>query len=99
MARVPSLTTTGTGATTDWIGVGPGEYTLRVRWAGSAGSTRIQERALDSSGAWADVKAPDGTDLDITSNDSLVLPGNADYRLNVTTHTSAATLTATKFTD
>lgn len=99
MARVSSLTTTGTGATTDWLGVGPGEYTLRVRWAGSAGSTRIQERALDSSGEWADVKGPDGGDLDITANDSFVLPGNSEYRLNVTTHTSAATLTATKFKD
>lgn len=99
MARVPSITTTGTGATTDWINTGPGEHVLRVRWAGSPGELTIKERDANSSQAWAGVEGPDGSVITVTGNKSIIVAGETDFRLNATTHTSAATLTKKKFKD
>jgi hypothetical protein len=92
--RVDILTTTATGPTADHIATGPGDQVLSVTWAGSPGSTRIQHRGLGSTLPWIDLKSPSDEDLDITANAAYRVPGNTEYRLNVTTHTSAATLAA-----
>lgn len=99
MARKPIVTTTGTGATDDWVGVSPGEYVASVEWADSPGVAKIQSRALDGSEAWQDLLSPSLDELSIESNISFIVPGNSEYRLNVTTHTSAATLRIRKVRD
>jgi hypothetical protein len=87
-----SLTTTGTGAS-DWFLTDPGDTYLVVAWAGSAGDTAL-EVSHDAT-TWGPVNDAAGA-VQITSDYTCIVPGGLYYRLNVTTHASAATMTKHK---
>ena len=92
MPQVNKLTTTGTGQAADFIRVGPGDHVLEFRWAGSAGDADLQNKSVDSS-TFADTYDSAGV-VNITANKSVRVSGNQDYSVDVTTHTSALTVTA-----
>lgn len=84
-----TVTTTGTGAS-DYIRLRPdGMYAVVVTWAGSAGDADLE--VGDGSNF---VTAEDATGaVNITSGKAVTVVGGMCYRLNVTTHTTAATMT------
>lgn len=93
MAQVQKITTTGTGAAADYISVGPGDHVLEFTWAGSVGDADLQNRATGQGAAFRDTYDSAGV-VNITVNKSVRVSGNQDYSVDVTTHTSALTVTA-----
>ena len=92
MAVVGKVITTGTGVAADSIMAGPGDHVLDITWAGSAGDTGIVSRAPGDT-TWIDVEDASGV-IAITTNASIRVSGNREYTLDVTTHTSAASMKA-----
>lgn len=87
-----SITTTGTGGSDPVTLPSGGDWHLSVTWAGSAGDADLQ---IDCGDGWVDVTDAAGV-VNITANKVVRVGGGSDYRLDVTTHTSAATLTAAR---
>jgi hypothetical protein len=94
MPQVNKITTTGTGQAADFIRVGPGDHVIEFTWAGSAGDADLQNRISSDSGTFRDTYDSAGV-VNITANKSVRVSGNQDYNVDVTTHTSALTVTAT----
>ena len=92
MAQVAKITTTGTGQAADFLRLGPGDHVLEFRWSGSAGDADLQNKSVDSS-TFADTYDSAGV-VNITANKSVRVSGNQDYSVDVTTHTSALSVTA-----
>ena len=92
MALVNKITTTGTGQAADFIRTGPGDHVLEFTWAGSAGDADLQNRSNEQA-AFRDTFDSAGV-VNITANKSVRVSGNQDYSVDVTTHTSALTVTA-----
>ena len=93
MAQATVVTTTGTGQAADWITLPEGDHLLHITWAGSAGDLDVIHRPPQ--GTFRDVYDSDGV-VNITSNKSIRVSGGCDYSVDVNTHTSAATVVATK---
>ena len=94
MAQVSTVVTAGTGQAADWITLPPeGDYVLHITWAGSAGDADLTMRPVG--GTFRDAYDSAGV-VNITANKSVRVSGGCDYSLDVTTHTSAATMVATK---
>lgn len=86
------ITTTGTGGSQE-IDLPPlGDFHLSVKWAGSAGDADLQ---INCGAGWIDVEDSSGV-VNITADKVIRVGGGARYRLDVNTHTSAATLLATQ---
>jgi hypothetical protein len=87
-----TVTTTGTGAS-DHLTLGQGEHVLTIAWAGSAGDADLQVSGDGTT--FIDVlDAPNGSVVNYTANGAVRVAGGMRYRLDVNTHTSAATMTA-----
>lgn len=94
-SALPSVTTSGTGGS-DHLSLGSGyDWMVEVTWAGSAGDADLQGRYGQDT--FIDIEDSAGV-VNITANKSIIVPGGGDIRLDVTTHTSAATMTATRAT-
>lgn len=93
MASVGKITTTGTGQAADFLRLGPGDHVLEFTWAGSAGDADLQNRTSNDSGTFRDTYDSAGV-VNITANKSVRVSGNQDYSVDVTTHTSALSVTA-----
>ena len=87
-----TVTTTGTGGS-DHLTLGAGDYVLTITWAGSAGDADLQ--CSGDGTTFIDVlDAPNGNVVNYTAAGAVRVSGGMRYRLDVTTHTSAATMTA-----
>lgn len=88
-----TVTTTGTGGS-DHISLPPGgDYVMTVTWAGSAGDADLQ--CSSDASSWIDVTDSSGV-VNITAAKAVRVAGGLKYRLDVNTHTSAATMVANK---
>jgi hypothetical protein len=92
MPQVNKITTTGTGQAADFIRTGPGDHVLEFTWAGSAGDADLRNRSNEQA-SFRDTYDSAGV-VNITANKSVRVSGNQDYSVDVTTHTSALTVTA-----
>jgi hypothetical protein len=92
MSAVGTVITSGTGVATTFLRLGPGDHVLDITWAGGAGDTGIVSRALGDT-RWIDVEDSSGV-IAITTDASVRVSGNREYTLDVTTHTSAASMKA-----
>ena len=88
-----TVTTAGTGGS-DHIHLDAGEWIATVVWAGSAGDADLQ--CSPDATNWFDVEDSNGV-VNFTADGARRIPGSLRYRMDVTTHTSAATLTAFKY--
>ena len=93
MAAVQAVLTTGTGQAVDWLTLAEGDHILHITWAGSPGDADVTLRPPN--GTFRDAYDSAGV-VNITANKSVRVAGGCDYSLDVTTHTSAATMVATK---
>ena len=93
MASVNRIVTSGTGQAADFLRVGPGDHVLEFTWAGSAGDADLQNRSIDDAGTFRDTFDSAGV-VNITANKSVRVSGNQDYSVDVTTHTSVLSVTA-----
>jgi len=84
-----SVTTSGTGAS-DYMTLPRGEYVLLFVWAGSAGDADLQ---VGNGTNFNDAYDVNGV-VNITSDYAVKVPGGMCYQVDVTTHTSALTITA-----
>lgn len=89
-----SITTTGTGASNSIRLPGGGDWVLVVTWAGGAGDADLQ-CSYDGTN-FVDVENSSESVVNITSNKAIRVSGSLYYRLNVNTHTSAATVNASQ---
>lgn len=91
MAFAPgsALTTTGTGAS-DHVTLGQGTWVCFITWAGSAGDLDIQ---VGDGTTFVDLLDVNGAVVNVTANYAVGVMGGLSYRVDVTTHTSAATIT------
>lgn len=86
------VTTTGTGGS-DHLTLTQGEHALTITWAGSAGDADLQ--CSGDGTTFIDVlDAVAGSVINIAANRAMRVAGGLRYRLDVNTHTSAATMTA-----
>lgn len=85
-----SITTSGTGGS-DSIALSNNDHILIITWAGAAGNADLQ---AGHGSNWVDVTDADGVVVNITSDVLYRASGGLSYRLDVNTHTSAATMTA-----
>lgn len=86
-----TVTTTGTGASSA-IDLPNGNWSLSVK-ASSWGSAALEHDAGDS--VWDATKpSEDGDAIVFTGNRVLVVRGGMQYRLNVSSHAAAITMTA-----
>ena len=90
-----SITTSGTGAS-DSIKLGQGDHILIVKWAGSPGSANLQVSGNDADNFVDILDQPNGEIVNFSSSVGLRVSGGVSYRLDVQTHTSAATMIAYK---
>ncbi len=95
MAAVGKITTTGTGESSSHLSLGPGDHILYFVWAGSAGVATPIVRAQGAT-AYIDVKGNDNTVVSITTDDAIRVGGGQEYSVDVGTHTSALSVTASK---
>jgi hypothetical protein len=92
MAATSKIVTTGTGQAVDHIALGPGRHWLHFQWASGAGSATPKVRNSAGGTTWRTVTDSAG-DVTIDSDDSIIVFGNAQYSVDVGTHTSALTVT------
>lgn len=85
-----SITTSGTGAS-DGVILSNNDHVLIITWAGSAGDADLQ---AGHGATFVDVTDQTGAIVNVTSNTIVRVAGGLEYRLDVNTHTSAATMTA-----
>jgi len=85
------ITTAGTGASAHVV-LPKGEYACSVVWAGTPGDLDIQ---VGDGTTFADLlDAPNGSVVNVIANSSpCIVAGGMSYRVDVTTHTSVATVT------
>ncbi len=87
-----TITTSGTGGS-DHIRLGQGDWVLTTTWAAAAGNADLQCSG-DGTNFVDVLDAPNGSVVNITAAHAVRVAGGLSYRLDVNTHTSAATLTA-----
>ena len=92
MAKVSSITTTGTGQSDDYLDLGPGDHTIDCTWAGSAGEATLVSR-IPGQTTWITLEDAAG-DVTFTANKSVRVAGNRQCSVTVTTHTSALSIVA-----
>lgn len=84
------ITTAGTGAS-DHVALKDGtDYVCLIVWAGSAGDLDLQ---VGDGTSFTDVLDSAGSVVNVTSSYAVKVPGGMNYRVDVNTHTSAATIT------
>lgn len=83
-----TVTTTGTGES-DHIVLSPGEHVLIIT-ASSWGDADLQ---VGVGSTFVDARDSAGV-VNLTANRAVIVPGGVAYRLDVTTHSSAITMTA-----
>lgn len=105
MTQTARIVTSGTGipetsGSDAYFRLAKGSHWIGVRWAGSAGDLKLIERPLGGADTdWADVIDNAGNGVQITTATSWLVPGNREYSVSVTTHTSAATVTTEQASD
>jgi len=92
MAATAKIITSGTGQATDHIALGPGKHYLHFRWASGSGSATPKIRNSAGDAAWATVTDSSG-DVTVDADTTIIVFGNAQYSVDVGTHTSALTVT------
>lgn len=94
MTEVKTITTSGTGFS-DHIRLGSGRYALMITWAGSAGDADVQ---VGDGTTFVDLEDANGV-VNVTAAKAIGVAGGMSYRLDVNTHTSAATVIARRTSD
>lgn len=101
MAQTARIVTSGTGIPNDaYLRVAKGNHWIGIRWAAGAGNLKLIERPIGGTDTdWADVIDNAGEGVVVTTATSWLVPGNREYSVDVTTHTSAATVTTEQASD